>query len=273
MPPAHSTIRKLKVFLPIVLSLTLVGCFDSSRTSEVLTNRLTPEEEAITELLKPKIDFVVTRQSEASGALSDFRTLSADTKTNNTLAIDDASRRYFVAFNRLGEHLIQLGQNEPGPPILVPQTMQPLSDALAAYEGLRHTIRSIPLTDDDRRRMALAIDRVADADRALAAIWNARPLDFGSQPFSSTVTLEVTGLPLQLDITNGQVKVKYPLTIGPFKVTYLGSVGSNSGIRTLIIQNRLGRRYFAIGGKPIEVIVPRSRVTTEGSTMTIAALD
>jgi hypothetical protein len=117
------------------------------------------------------------------------------------------------------------------------------------------------------------VDRLAEEDRALAAIWNARPFDFSARPFSSTVSLGVTGIPLTLDITNGQVRLKHSVNFGPLTATYTGSFGSNSGIRTLIIQNRQHRRYFAVGGRPIEVYVPRSRVTTEGSSMIIAALD
>jgi hypothetical protein len=268
MPHTPRTIRSLLLTVSLTMSLAAIGCGDLSRIGQVSTNRMSPEEEAVAELLKPNVNFTVTRQAEAATALSQYRRYTAE---GNKPAADDASRRYFAAFNRLGNFLTGM-RDLGGPPLLIPDAMGPLNNALFGFESLRTTVR-MPLTDDDRHRIAVAIDRLAEADRALAAVWNARPVDYSAQPFSSTVTLGLAGIPLQLDVTTGQVKLKHTLYFGPVTATYTGGPGSSSGIRTLVIRNRHYRRHFAVGGKPIEVLVPRSRITTAGQTMTIEAIE
>lgn len=265
--PAPAQKLKLVAFI-LLLSLAVTAC-DGSRMGAVSTGRLTPEEQGVTELLEWRVEFIVSRQRDIVTSLANYQ---RHHQAGNTAQAEAAAVTYFGAFDNLAKHLFRLTAPD-GPPVLVPDTMKPLFQELVAFEQLRHSIRSLPLTDNERGTIRAAVDRIAAADQELAATWSARPLNFASMPFSSNVTLEVAGLPLKLDITNGEAKLKYTNSIGPFKTTFQGGFTSHSGIKTLIIQNRHHRRYFAIGGRPIEVYVPASLVRTAGSTMTIIATD
>lgn len=252
----------------LMLSLVVTAC-DRSHMGAVPSGRMTPEEEGVTEYLKPRMAFIVSRQQDMANALENYR---RQTQAGNAEQAGAASRAYFAALDKLGQYLIGLRPPD-GPALLVPETMRPLLQELIAFESLKRSVGSLPLTDDQRGRIAAAANRVAAADLQLARLWNSRPFDFSSMPFSSNVTLELAGLPLKLDITNGEAKLKYSNSFGPLKTTFQGGFTSHSGIKTLIIQNRQHRRFFAIGGRPIDVYVPASRVRTAGSTMTIMALD
>lgn len=260
----------------LAASLFLVGmtgftsCGVRSQSAAVMSAKLTPEEQGASEFLKPRIDFIVSKHAIIEESTRKYNEYKA--QSNSTLA-DSESKRFFGAHQELGNFLQNLKANQAQQPtLMVPTTMSEILGEIRAFEGLRFTIASANLTDQDRASIKAGADRVVAADLRLAALWNARTGDYSATHFSNSLTIEYPGFPVKLDFVSGEVKVKYAGSLGPFKLTAQSGPSSRSGIKTLIVQNQASRRYFAVGGRPIHVHVPESLVTTNGDTMTITAL-
>jgi len=259
---------KRSIVILVALITLLVGCSDSSKSFSTRAAKLTPEEQGVTELLKPRVDYIIGQYGKIVESRAKYHEYKS--KGKDSLA-ERRSKRYFAAFLKLAKYIDRNSYaNERQ--LIVPGEMLPLVNALFALEGLWSSIDSNNLSDKHRELIEEKAKDVVNEDRKLHALWKVRKADYAHTNFSQNLTLEYGAIPFRIDFINNEIKVKYTGNIGPFRLGAATGPSSRSGIKTLILQNGKHRRYFAVGGKPIQVHVPESVLTTNGSVMTITAI-
>ncbi len=259
--------KSSKVFLVILVTL-LFGCSDSSKSFSTRALKLTPEEQGIAELLKRRVDYIIGQYGKIVEARNEYHEYKSKGKESFA---ERRSKRYFAAFQKLANYIDKNAYaNERQ--LIVPGEMLSLVNALFAFEGLWSSIDSNNLSDKHRELIEEKAKNIVSEDSKLHAQWKTRKADYTHANFSRNLTLEYGAIPFRIDFINNEVKIKYTGNIGPFKLGAGFGPSSRSGIKTLILQNGKHRRYFAVGGKPIQVHVPESVLTTNGSIMTITAI-
>ncbi|WP_422375206.1 hypothetical protein [Roseibium sp.] len=93
--------------------------------------------------------------------------------------------------------------------------------------------------------------------------------------WSTTLSVELSPLPLKLEVVEGSIKLKFTKNIGPLKFDLqtgpkLQRYSSSSGLKYLVVRTPDKRaRVFFVAGMNLEFALPASVVNVSGETLTI----
>lgn len=249
------------------LTLSLAGCEEQSKSAAVASVKLNPEEEGNLQLLKPYIDRVVGDYAKANIAQQRYNTYKQE---NDQQAADLEATKYNQALDRLKTTLLNLQPAPPGPQLQVAPSLAEVMNSVIRFEALRHNLRAGPVTQAEAQQLYALAGEVYFADKRLAEELSSRASDYSGVVASNNFTAEIGFM--KVDFAKGEVKIKHSWKTGPVKWS-AGTGPGRGGIRTLIVQDATTRRVFAVGGKPIEVYVQESVIRTDGSVMTVTAVE
>lgn len=288
------TKHKVGILPPLVMFLVLSSCDASSQ----LGSRLSPSELGTYEYMKPYLDKIVASRKAAmqhsqawdraeeqiSNAEKAYEAATADGKERHSRAMAAGHRLLQRSKKGYWAHMGALTKSTEDTAytsrtLVYPSSMAELMGAyrdftlMGAYRDftrLRGEIDAESMPGEDQRRLLRLSNQVVQARSTLVAKWMKRKPDYSHLEGSSNLNIQIAGVPIKLDIIDGEFKLSWSGSIGPLKTTF-DTGGARGSIRTLIVQDGERRQVFAVGGRPLRIELPESILETRGSVMTITA--
>ena len=240
-------------------------------------SKMNPEELGVTRRFAPSIAQIKAPTLGAIKARGDYNYQKA---SGNDALASKAGEEFWKCVRQLHSFIVesQKAFKKPGTiPTMFPDTMETLRHAyLTFFNRTSHlALRSADgLSSEDAELMIARGKSVVEAEMALAKEFSARDSRGSSAQSKTVFAIELAGLPLKLELhPETGIKLKLKKSFGPITVSATSGVSHHAGgITTLIVEDARHRRVFALSGQPLSVHVPESIITTEGSVMTVRAV-
>lgn len=218
------------------------------------------------------------RQAEAESLTQTAKTIAARSrqKTEEAARLEQERSQKLRNAAAMLIKAVHEAQAKGIPQLLYPDSMGPLQNSLHGfirlYRQLELSQRSGGFTVQDLQDVEERLAAIRAADFALAREWQRRAPSEDGRTLKTTTHVEFAGLPLAVDISSGDVKLKWSNSFGPIKWTVAGGAGTSEGIKTLIVRSGNTQRVYAVAGRKIFLHIPQSTLQTDGDRMVITTL-
>ena len=218
------------------------------------------------------------RHAEADALAQNAKALAVRSreKANESIRLEQQRTQKLSAAAAFLIKAVREAQANGTPRLLYPDSMATLRDAAHDFIGLYRPLalsrRSGGFTAQDLQAVEARLAAIRAADFALARELHRRAPSDDGRTLKTTTHVEFAGLPLAVDISSGDVKLKWSNGFGPIKWTVAGGTGGSEGIKTLILRSGNTQRVYAVAGRKIFLHIPQSTLQTEGDRMVITTL-
>lgn len=160
------------------------------------------------------------------------------------------------------------------PRIAYPDSMSGIDNAFTDLVNLKHVIpKDGDLTVEYLNLILSCLRVIVVADTEFAKNVRARSGNPDISTPKVSLSFELKPFPFQLEILNGEFKIKQSFSFGNLGGQVgVSTSGQRSGITKLVLVHAGEVRYYAVGNRKLSFDVPASHLDIDGSTMTITSI-